>query len=61
MAKKDISIQEDIKREREEKAPETEETGKKIEYTEVKNASASGMGSMGRNNEEPYSKVKKED
>jgi hypothetical protein len=53
MTKKDFVIKEDIERGKE----NTEKEGKQVEHkaegkTEVKNASATGLGAMGRNDQE---------
>lgn len=54
MAKKDISINEDMDLGKEQARPGIPAEEKKQEgFTEVKNANASGMGTMGRSAEEP--------
>ena len=63
MAKQDFTIHEDTVRSGEDTPAEdkkdqpsnTEKKDKPVQLTEVKNANASGMGSMGRNTEEPSS------
>lgn len=60
MAKKDFTINEDIDRGGNDRSSEikkeqpsgSEKENKPVQYTEVKNANASGLGSMGRNTEE---------
>jgi hypothetical protein len=53
MSKKDFIVKENIDRETDEKPSQVKEADKKTEqgFTEVKNANASGLGSMGRNDE----------
>jgi hypothetical protein len=50
MSKKDFIVKENVDREPDEKPSQVNETDKKNEqgFTEVKNANASGLGSMGR-------------
>jgi hypothetical protein len=61
MAKKDFTINEDIDRGGNDRSAEinkeqpSEKESNPVQYTEVKNANASGLGSMGRNTEEPTS------
>jgi hypothetical protein len=53
MSKKDFIVKENIDREADQKPLPAKETDKKNDdgFTEVKNANASGLGSMGRNDQ----------